>query len=268
MDYQKVVENIRKHLEEYLVSNKLKSLVIGLSGGIDSALCTVLAAPVCKKLNIALIGRSISIETNKQEEKERGKLTGKEFCTDFKEIDLTNLYFETKNNLEEEIKTQETEREQKIRLGNIKVRLRMVYLYNLAQKYKGMVLSTDNYTELLLGFWTLHGDVGDYGMIQSLWKTEAYAMSKYLVENELTTIEQKQSLQLSIDATPTDGLGITNSDLEQIEASNYSEVDNILKSYLKDKSNSEHPVVKRYLSSEYKRNNPLNLTRKQIINGK
>ena len=265
MNYQNAVENIRKQLEDYLIKSNLKSLVIGLSGGIDSALCTVLAAPVCKKLNIQLIGRSISIETNKPEEKHRGKLIGEQFCTSFKEIDLTDLYFSTKNEIEEFSESIETEREKKIRLGNIKVRMRMIYLYNLAQKHKGMVISTDNYTELLLGFWTLHGDVGDYGMIQPLWKTEVFEMSKYLVDNELKTKEQKESLQLSIEATPTDGLGITNSDCEQLQAKNYYEVDKILQAYLNDGSFAEHAVIKRHLASEYKRNNPLNLTREQIV---
>ncbi len=91
----------------------------------------------------------------------------------------------------------------------------------------GMVLSTDNYTELLLGFWTLHGDVGDYGMIQNLWKTEVYAMARYIVNN-LDNKKAKNALQLCIDAVATDGLGITNNDLEQIQAKTYEEVDQIL----------------------------------------
>lgn len=265
MNYNKATLNIRKHLEDYLIKSNLKSLVVGLSGGIDSSLCAVLAAPVCKKLGVKLIGRCLTIETNKPEEIERGLLIGKEFCDDFSEINLTKEYLTLKDSIEEQDIANETERETKIRLGNIKVRMRMIYLYNLAQKHKGMVLSTDNYTELLLGFWTLHGDVGDYGMIQSLWKTEVYDLSKYLIENELQTAEQKKSLQLSVDAIPTDGLGITNSDLDQIQASSYYEVDEILKAYLSEGKFSEHPVVKRHLASEFKRQNPYNLNRNMII---
>ncbi len=155
----------------------------------------------------------------------------------------------------------------KLRQGNVKARTRMVYLYDLAQKYQGLVLSTDNYTEYLLGFWTLHGDVGDYGMIQNLWKTEVYAMSQYIIDNELKTPERKKALQDCVDAVPTDGLGITSSDLEQLGAPSYNEVDKLLQEYIKSPKNSdkENPVIRRHLNSAYKRNNPFNLSRESIV---
>ena len=143
----------------------------------------------------------------------------------------------------------------------------MVYLYDLAAKNKGVVLSTDNYTELLLGFWTLHGDVGDLGMIQNLWKMEVYEMAQYIAEYEANE-QQAQALWACINATPTDGLGITSSDLEQLGANSYNEVDKILKSYLSgNKEYSNHPVIKRHLATHFKRNNPYNFPR-EIIFGK
>ncbi|PLX12252.1 MAG: NAD(+) synthase [Marinilabiliales bacterium] len=266
INYKEAAYNIRKQLREYIESAKLQSLIIGLSGGIDSSLCAVLATPVVKSLGIPLLGRSITIETNKPDEIDRGIKTGNAFCDNFKEVNLTKAYHQLKTYTEEEFTNQEDDRATKIRLGNIKARIRMVYLYNLAQRYKGMVLSTDNYTELLLGFWTLHGDVGDYGMIQNLWKTEVYELAQYLVDNDLKTETEKQALQECIDAVPTDGLGITSSDLEQLQAKTYFEVDEILKAWLQNKEHAEHPVIRRHLSSEYKRNNPYNIPRKKIIN--
>ena len=271
-DYKQVVSNIRMHLENYLKKYNIKSLIIGESGGIDSALVTVLARPVCDKLNVKLIGRSITIETNKQDEIDRGNKIGEVFCTDFRAIDLTELYHITKKEIEEEpLDDINTEYDKKVRFGNIKVRLRMVYLYNLAQRFKGLVLSTDNYTELMEGFWTLHGDVGDYGMIQNLWKTEVYEMSEYLIKMELNTEEEKQALQMCVNANPTDGLGITNSDLDQLGAKNYYEVDEVLKKYLENRENcsdeiKNHKVIKRHHASGYKRNNPFNISRNDILN--
>jgi len=180
-DYKSAVANIRKILRRYLSENNLKSLVVGISGGIDSALTVALAKPVCDELKIPLIGRSITIETNKEDEIKRAKAVGKDFVTDFKEVDLTEGFKILAGMLTEEDNEENGSVAFKIRRGNIKARTRMVYLYDLAAKNQGMVLSTDNYTELLLGFWTLHGDVGDYGMIQNLWKTEVYAMSRYIV---------------------------------------------------------------------------------------
>jgi len=52
MDYSKTVTNIRAHLKEYIEKYNLRCLVLGVSGGIDSAVCAALAQPVCNELNI------------------------------------------------------------------------------------------------------------------------------------------------------------------------------------------------------------------------
>ncbi len=266
-DFDKAVKNIRYELSKYIKKNGLKSLVIGLSGGIDSALTAALAFKVCSELNIPLIGRSLTIESNKPDERHRAELIGNSFTHDFKEIDLTDAYLKLRPLVVEDMANEDSDSHNfKIRMGNIKARIRMIYLYELAAKNKAMVLSTDNYTELLLGFWTLHGDVGDYGMIQQLWKTEVYQMSQFLADTECNT-DQKKALSMCIKALPTDGLGITNSDLDQLQASSYEEVDKILIQYLetKDKNLEKHPVIQRHLKSEYKRKNPLNLPRETFF---
>lgn len=266
-DYKTAIENIQNELQQYLIKNKLKSLVAGVSGGIDSALSVALARPVCDELGLTLFCRSITISTNKPEEIARAKYIGKTFGHDFQEVNLSKTFNNIIPSIIEDFQnTDKSVHSYKIRQGNIKARMRMMYLYDLAAKHHGMLLSTDNYTELLLGFWTLHGDVGDYGMIQNIWKTEVYAMSDYLVQN-LKDTEQAKALQSCIDAVPTDGLGITNSDLDQIGASSYAEVDEILIKYLKNPENKEvinHKVVKRKISSEFKRNNPYNIPRDKI----
>ncbi len=266
-NYKKSIQNIHNELKQYLINANLKALIIGVSGGIDSGLTAALARPVCDELGVKLHCRSITISTNKPDEINRARLTGEAFGHSFKEVNLSETFNKIISNITEDFeKTDKSEHSYKIRQGNVKARMRMMYLYDLAAKYRGMVLSTDNYTELLLGFWTLHGDVGDYGMIQNLWKTEVYAAADYLVKN-LNDTKQAQALQACIDAVPTDGLGITNSDLDQIGASSYAEVDAVLIAYLKnpdDKNILNHKVVKRKLASEFKRNNPYNIPREKI----
>jgi NAD+ synthetase len=241
-------------------------MVVGVSGGIDSALTAALASKVAQQLNMPLIARSLTIESNKPDEIERSIMVGKAFATDFRHVDLTEAYHKIQPLIVEDFdKEDKNSMSFKIRMGNIKARLRMIYLYDLAAKNKGLVLSTDNYTELLLGFWTLHGDVGDIGMIQNLWKTEVYEMAKWLAQNEANE-EQAKALWACINAVPTDGLGITNSDLDQLKAPSYSEVDKILQAYLAgDKSLENHPVIQRHLASAYKRNNPYNFPREIIL---
>ncbi len=266
-NYKKAVLNIRAELKKYVLKNNLKSLVVGVSGGIDSALTLALAKPVCDEINIQLLARSITILTNKKDEIYRAKKIGKLFADDFKEVNLSNALSILLPSVVENYKNADKNNYNfKIRIGNIKARLRMIYLYELASRNKGMVLSTDNYTELLLGFWTLHGDVGDYGMIQNLWKTEVYSMARFLANN-YNNEKYYDALTACIDAVPTDGLGITDSDLEQIGAKNYEEVDKILIEMLKNPKNpnlQNNKVVKRKINSEFKRNNPYNIPREKI----
>jgi len=273
-DYSNPVNKIRKILKAYLLENNLKSLVLGISGGMDSALVAVLAKPVCDELGVSLIGRSLPIETNENDENERAKLIGKSFCTDFKEVDLTSKFYVLKDidDLDENVVNESEIKFHKVKFGNIKARIRMIYLYNLAYKNRGMVLSTDNWTEFLLGFSTIMGDWGDYGMIQQLWKTEVYNMAQWLCENELTDDNEK-ALYDCIVCTATDGLGITNSDLEQLLPSwignsrdGYKVVDEILLNYTSNLiGNLENPVISRYNRTHFKRNWPIIVKRNDVV---
>lgn len=178
--------------------------------------------------------------------------------------------------------------------GNIQARLRMMFLYNLASIHKGLVISTDNQTEYQLGFWTIHGDVGDFNPLFGLWKTEVYELAKWIEvmygtmaegADEATDMDDYLNKELaiykSIALTPTDGLGISNSDLDQIGAKSYAEVDDILQTMLLYKNPerekwdilyskySEEVVNKvwnRHLASEFKRKNlPIVIERKLYV---
>lgn len=83
-------------------------------------------------------------------------------------------------------------------LGNIKARLGMITLYHIAQLTGGLVVSTDNLSELWMGFWTLNGDVGDISPIQYVWK----GLEEYTFAKALGVPEE------SIHAVPTDGLDV------------------------------------------------------------
>jgi len=292
-NFEKILNGIRNNIKDYVVKNDLKSLVLGISGGVDSALVAAIVKPVCDKLNIPLIGAWIEIEGNKIEERERAIKVGEEFCTHFLKVNLkaeyNSLKYNSSGNCDEIIGLfsmldlpyipsieKETENEMKIRLGNIKARMRMIYLYNLAQKYRGCTLNTDNKTEYELGFWTIHGDDFDVNLLINLWKTEVYQLANYVLTT-LKTDEEKEALQLCINAVPTDGLGITNSDFEQFGCNSYDEVDAILQPiidrfadidewhilynrYGKEKVDK---IFQRHLNSAFKRRLPIDLTYKE-----
>ena len=270
-EYEKMYLNIKQVAVRYLRENRnLKSLVVGISGGIDSALVTVLAHEVLKEFSdVSLIGRSIPIDTTTNKEIERGKYIGEHFCDEFEVKDLTKAY----QNLYQELvgehpRLHENTMEEKIRRGNLKARVRMTYLFDLAHFRKGMVLSTDNYTELLLGFWTLHGDVGNYGFIQYLWKTEVYGLAGFLANHYESKGDagKAEALRDCIAAVPTDGLGITGSDFDQIGVTDYETADRLLIEYLKGNSEkADHPTIRKHIESAYKRLDPQNICREDIF---
>jgi NAD+ synthetase len=233
---------------------------LGISGGIDSALCAVILKPVCQELEIPLIGRSITIETNSKEEIERSLKIGACFCTDFAHSDITNLFFEHQK-LMPQVNDSYL---YKLRQGNLKARLRMLQLYDLAQLHQGIVISTDNYTEYLTGFWTLHGDVGDFAPIARLWKTEVFKIAEFLL-NECHLL-QYSALKSCIEAIPVDGLGISSCDCDQLGVRDYFEADKLFLDYFQGNTSlADHPLIKRFTNSHHKRNNPVILTRTAIL---
>ena len=271
-NYPTMYENIITETSKYVQEHKIKTLVLGMSGGIDSTLTAAIASAVCKINNITLIGLSMPIISNADDEIHRAELAGRVFCDYFEEVvrldDLYDIFYSTiasQSRIDDEAKAE------KIRRGNMKARIRMITLYDTAHLNNGIVLSTDNYTELMLGFWTLAGDIGDFGMLQNLWKTEVYGLAKWMAVNFSLASDTEsrikcEALNACIDAVPTDGLGISSSDFEQLGVNSYEEVDKILFDYLTNGVGSvDNPIIRRYEGTHFKRNNPVNIPREIIL---
>lgn len=228
INYKKFIENSRKWLEDYITSNHLQSLVIGVSGGIDSTVSCAIASLVCERLNISFIGRSLPCHSNNPEEINSAQLVGQAFCTDFKEVAIERMYAKVADELElNEGKLTP------LQLGNIKARLRMIYLRNLASIHRGVVLDNDNFTEWNVGFWTVGGDSPmDINLgLHYLWKTEVYELAKFLYDECKSNkhVEQAKAIYESVKLIPTDGNGVSSSDCEQFGLDNYEQVDDVLK---------------------------------------
>lgn len=245
MNCQKVFNFLVDELEKYLKENNLNSMILGISGGIDSTVVAAICHEVSKKTGIPLIGRSLPTKFNKEGEITSADLVGKAFCNDYKKVDIHLAYAAIRTGFNSEEISAEHPEKYPIANGNIQARLRMIYLYNLASIHRGIVMDTDNMTEHYLGYYTIHGDQGDYNPIHCLWKTEVFELAEYLVdyyknisqvhsnsELILENLNKSKAIKKSLKLKPTAGLGITNNDLEEIGADSYDEVDEILRSYL------------------------------------
>ena len=223
LDMEKVFKVLVNGIKEYFGKYGIKNAVLGLSGGIDS---TVVAA-LCKAANIPLLGLSLPCSSNADVENDSALAAGKEFCDSFKVVNLQEPYEVMEKFCTEASGAEKTA----ISQGNIKARLRMITLYDIASKVGGLVMDTDNLTEHFLGFWTLHGDDADFNPIGGLWKHEVYALARYMKEN---VFKESKALEQAIALMPTDGNGVKEGgDLAQIApGKTYDDVDEILHAWV------------------------------------
>lgn len=208
-DYSKLETRIVSWLKDYAIQNNIKSFVIGVSGGIDSAVSSTLASKT--GLPVYAIGMPI----HQKEEQETLSDAHLEWLrSNFDNViidkfDLTKV-FETFKFSMKEFGTN------KHALANTRSRLRMVTLYQVATSVGGIVVGTGNKVEDYgVGFYTKYGDGGvDIAPIADLYKTEVWELGRHF------GVDQR-----IIDASPTDGLwddGRTDED--QIGAS-YAELE-------------------------------------------
>lgn len=269
-DYGKVFDILVAKTKEYLISNNLKAMILGISGGIDSTVCAAICHEVSKQTGIPLIGRSLPTTNNKTSEVSTADLVGKAFCNDYKTYSIDRFYHQFMIDIVHKetgsvkcIQNELTGRytidledclkfQTPIANGNIQARLRMICLYNLASIYKGIVIDTDNLTEHNLGYWTVHGDVGDFNPIGGLWKTEVFKLAEYLIIRYNINRENDKCLAVesSFKLKPTAGLGITNNDLEELGAESYEQVDAILQEILAWKSFNDPDIAFKSLEEE------------------
>jgi NAD+ synthase len=181
------IKYIQSWIKKYAKANKIETLVVGVSGGIDSAVVSTLCANTGLPTYVLSMPIKQSKATHSLSQAHGKWLTDRYSNVTFETIDLTPTFkqFEKcfgKNALAE---------------ANSRSRLRMMTLYHAAQETHGIVVGTGNKVEDFgVGFFTKYGDGGvDISPIGDCWKTEVWAMGHEL--GILTEI---------ITAAPTDGL--------------------------------------------------------------
>lgn len=191
MNYQKKIDYISKWIKEYATSLSFQpvSLVIGVSGGIDSAVTSTL----CAKTGFKTIAISMPIKQNLNQHdlslKHLDWLKNNFENVETKIIELDNVFASFENTMKDFNNS--------LAFANSRSRLRMVTLYQIAQANKGIVVGTGNKVEDFgVGFYTKYGDGGvDISPIADCKKTDVWNIGKSLgVIDEI------------IEAAPTDGL--------------------------------------------------------------
>lgn len=190
----------------------MKGFVVGISGGIDSAVTSVL----CAKTDLPTVCINMPIHQNKSQESRGLKhidwLKSKYPLVKNIDIELSSVY----DNFVSQLPNQEKSNSQEMALVNTRARIRMTTLYYFAQLNGMLVAGTGNKVEDFgIGFFTKYGDGGvDLSPIADLYKTEVFALGAYLGVNEDILTAAPTDGLWNDDRTDEDQIGATYAELE------------------------------------------------------
>ena len=219
-----IAREITKFIKKTVHGVGFRKVIIGLSGGVDSATSASLAVGALGAENIYV---AIFPYGHLNEE---GLKDAHQIVERLKISSVNQHEVDIKSLVDPIFALDSTA--DKLRKGNTMVRLRMNLLYDLAKKYKALVLGTENKTEHLLGYFTRFGDeASDIEPIRSLYKTQVRQLAEYL------KLPQK-----IIDKAPTAGMWQGQTDEGEFGFT-YEVADQILHLYI-DQKKSREEVVK------------------------
>ena len=245
------LKEVHNELVEFLRENFKKAgfskAVLGLSGGIDSALVAYLLRDALGKENVLAI--MMPYKSSNPDSLNHAKLVVEDLKINAKTIEITDMidaYFKN----EKEATS--------LRMGNKMARERMSILFDYSSKENSLVVGTSNKTEIYLGYSTQFGDSAcALNPIGDLYKTNIWDLSRYLkIPNEL--IEKKPSADLWEGQTDEQEMGLTYKEADQVlyrmleENKTVEEV--LAEGFNKDLVDN---IVRRMNRSEYKRRMPL-----------
>jgi len=203
-DYASITETIEKFLSEQIEKNHAKGIVLGLSGGIDSAVLAYLCKRKLKEKTLAIVMPDTSI-TPKIETEDALKmiaLTGIEY----KLVDIKPIVNEYTMYLEPNEKSR----------GNLRARVRTNILYYYANMKDYLVLGSSDKSEYQIGYFTKFGDgAADLTPIISLYKLQVREIAKYLGVPE-NIISKKSSPHLWKDHEAEEELGVSYEEIDSI----------------------------------------------------
>jgi len=224
---EELLKAITCGLRDYVKKCDFKKVIIGLSGGIDSALVTVLAIYALGKESISCIfmPSRYTSETSSSDVNKLALSLGIELKT----ISIEEPFKVFLNLLSPSSLTEE----------NIQARIRGLILMALSNQSGGLVLSTGNKSELATGYCTLYGDMcGGLAIISDLPKTLVYTLSKYINKKENKELIPKNILTKA----PTAELKLNQTDQDILPP--YDTLDKILNLYVEQHSSLKEIIKK------------------------
>ncbi|EMY2840483.1 NAD+ synthase [Campylobacter coli] len=197
MNCEKISQTLCEFIQHKVKDSGLNGVVLGLSGGIDSAL----VATLCKKaLGENVFALLMPTKFSNQENLNDALKLCQELNLKYKIIEIQDI-------LEAFLK--QSENTDELSRGNFAARIRMSLLYDYSALKKALVVGTSNKSELLLGYGTIYGDLAyAFNPIGELYKSEIYGLARYLNLNE-KFIQKAPSADLWIGQSDEKDLGFS-----------------------------------------------------------
>jgi NAD+ synthase (glutamine-hydrolysing) len=251
--YQSLVLGVR----DYARKNKFKGVVLGLSGGIDSALTLAIAADALGSDRVQAVmmpftfTSAMSLDLAAQQATKLG--------VDYQQISIQGVYSEFMQALEGQFANTETD----VSEQNLQARCRGVLLMAISNKKGSLVLTTGNKSEIAVGYSTLYGDMaGGFDVLKDVSKTLIYRLAHYR-NTEYSAVAEEVIPQKVIDRPPSAELAPDQVDQDSLPP--YDVLDRILELYVENDYSAaaiieqgfDEQIVKRVLRlvdlNEYKR---------------
>ena len=246
MDYNIIAKNLSSSYKNMFQKTGGLKAIIGISGGIDSAVVSAIACHAIGAENV--LGYYLPYKKSSQESLKDSKILAEKYGFKLEIIDISKTVDSFLENIEDITP---------LRKGNIMSRSRMVYLFDKAAEHKAIVTGTTNRTELLLGYGTWYGDTASsINIIGSLYKREVYGISSAL-DMPKSIMEKSPTADLWQGQTDEEEIGFT---YELLDNLFYDiEQNQLNKESLYSKYGKEvvEKLVKRVVNNSFKRHIPL-----------
>jgi NAD+ synthase (glutamine-hydrolysing) len=219
------LEQMRRALElglrDYVRKNGFEDVVIGLSGGIDSALTAAIAAEALGSARV----HCVSMPSQFSSEGTRGdaRRLAESLGADFRELPIDGIV----SSFDEALAEPFAGREPDLTEENLQARARGVLLMALSNKFGWLVVATGNKSELSVGYATLYGDMaGGFALLKDVYKTDVFRLARHLNERA----GRELIPQSIIDRAPSAELRADQRDEDSLPP--YSELDRVLEAYV------------------------------------
>jgi NAD+ synthetase len=205
IDAALVEEWLVRFIRAEMMRRNFDKAVIGVSGGVDSAVTAFLATRALGHSNV--IGVRLPYRTSSADSRDHAQLVIEALGIESRTIDITDA---VDGYLAHEPDADAARR------GNVMARMRMIALFDLSAKYRGLSLGTGNKTERLFGYYTWHADDSPpINPLGDLFKTQVWALARHLGVPEVV-IGKPPSADLSVGQTDESDLGISYAKADEI----------------------------------------------------